>query len=76
MLICGTYPIRNAITVDFGVSTANATSAEAVTASPYPKRDHKHSDTPANVVPFSPQKLYFPRNPFIVSFFLIREFFS
>jgi hypothetical protein len=24
MLICGTYPIRNAITVDFGVSTANA----------------------------------------------------
>ena len=47
MLICGTYPIRNAITVDFGVSTAKATSAEAFTASPYPKRDHKHSDPPA-----------------------------
>ena len=36
LLICGTYPIRNAITVDFGVSTANATPAEAVTVSPYP----------------------------------------
>jgi hypothetical protein len=30
MLICGTYPIRNAITVDFGVSTANATSAASI----------------------------------------------